>query len=226
MQYIEKQGLVATKAELSALLACCADKGSLNGVGIIVRDGTLIAQASTGAAAIYHHGSTINDQGKPYEGEHEWQIGRDILATIAKTMGPTHEARFVVDKKGKMPRVRVFSIADDEQQCIADMSLDGHVSDQLAIKTMQATVPSSVPQFESTLASVLLNPNLMMIAAKAARACGAEECSVTFPDRYGSPVYFECCGIPTEDTPAPRWVLAIMQAIDLEPAAEPEEQES
>lgn len=211
MQFIKNQGILATKSELTALLACTTTSlPTLDGIGIRVADGKLLAQASNGAAAVYHHGPAYDGAGGSYDGEHQWQLSRSIVSSVAKLMGPAHEAHFVIDKKGKMPRCRIMVVGEDGSTQVNDLSLDGHVAEQLGLPSMIDTVPCEVPEFSSPLECFVADPRLLALLTRAAKACGARECKLTMPDADGKPIYGEACGLPDDSGAAPRWVVAIM----------------
>jgi hypothetical protein len=166
MQFIEKQGLIAHKAELVALLAFMGPSESeeLGGVGVRVDGTKLSARVSNGQASLIHESS-----GSDSTDSHEWQIGRDTIHCIAQMMTPKDEVIFSMNR-GKMVRGLVRDIESLGE--IASLDLSGRIGEQMTL------VQDLAPQERSDEISIIVNPSLLGLLPKVGKAAGSDLCMV------------------------------------------------
>lgn len=210
MFYTKDLGITATKAELVALLQFTRnDVDTLSGVGFRVEDGKLLAQATNGASAVYHHGEALDGHGGKYDGNHEWQLGSEGLSRIAKSMTGKDEVVLSVNRDGRLTVALVREEADGDPKIKID--LDGHVSEQLSIN-LTNVAPARPVASANTIGRMGLAPSLLAPIAKVARACGGGASRWTFPPDDKSPVYIEIDGGGrlADDLDVAAWVVVVM----------------
>jgi hypothetical protein len=164
MQFIEKQGLIAHKAELVALLAFMGPSESeeLGGVGVRVDGTKLSARVSNGKASLIHESS-----GSDSTDSHEWQIGRDTIHCIAQMMTPKHEVVFALNR-GKMVRGLVRDFETNGEH--ASLDLSGRIGEQM---TLVQEMDPVAPNDEVLIA---VNPSVLGLLPKVGKATGTDIC--------------------------------------------------
>jgi hypothetical protein len=208
MLYTKDLGIVATKAELVALLQFTSDANErTSGVGFRIQNGRLLAQATNGHAAVYHHSDALDGKGGKYTGTHEWQVSADFLAR--QTVKRGEEIVLCVDKAGKLTDALVRDIESGEAKGIAPLA--GHIGEQMAIAITEK-IPERPTRSQSPTDHVCLAPTLLSKVAKVARACSAGASRWTVPASHLDPVYIEVDsgGNLSDDLEIAAWIVVVM----------------
>ncbi len=164
MQFIEKQGLIANKSELVALLAFMgpAESEEFGSVGVRVDAEKLSARVSNGQASLIHE-----SQGSESVSSHEWQIGRDTIQCVAQMMTPKDEVVFALNR-GKMVRGLVRDAETKSER--ASLDLAGRIGEQMAL---MRDPEKRDPNDEVW---IVVNPSLLGLLPKVGKAAGTDLC--------------------------------------------------
>jgi hypothetical protein len=130
MQFTHDIGIVATKAELDALLAFSKDTNDAS-ITIRVRAGKLLAIASCGRSSVYHHGEAWDGAGEPATERCIWQVNAELLRRINKGLGNDEELLLSIDDVHHLTHAVVRTIEDNETKQKID--LDSFVTSQLEL---------------------------------------------------------------------------------------------
>ena len=217
MQYTDGIGIQATQTDLVALLAFAKDDKDAK-ISVRVENGKLLAWATCGSAAVYHHGETWNGSGKPSQSCHNWQISTDAIEMIKKGMSSGDEVFFRTDSKLSIFDAEIRSIDTAEKK--PPIGLDGFVCEQLELD-LPAFIPDrpgrrtgEVPA--SAVASAF---TVLEKLKKVCKAADTEAARFYSPSDPHKPVYVEV-DKPSRlsDEEQPRWV-AVLMPLRLEEAA-------
>lgn len=222
MYFVKDQGIIAARAELAAMLAFVGTKENLDGIGITIDGGRLLAQASNGSAAVYNHGDALDGKGGPYEGKHEFQIPGDAVKMIRKSMDGKDEVLFTLNKAGRLTTAKIRDI--ESASVRGEFSLAGMVSEQLAIE-MAKSIPSRPSKVSKPVGEIAIAPSLFALMTRVATAAGTNVCRITLPKGELDPVYCEIDEAGSLcDSERPRWVVVAMP-VNLHAKAEEEAEE-
>jgi hypothetical protein len=169
MQFIEKQGLIANKSELVALLAFMgpAESEEFGGVGVRVDGAKLSARVSNGQASLIHESNDTVTLGSESESTHEWQIGRDTIQCLAQMMTPRDEVVFALNR-GKMVRGLVRDAETRSER--ASLDLAGRIGEQMAL------IQDPAKQDPTNEVLIVVNPSLLGLLPKVGKAAGTDLC--------------------------------------------------
>jgi len=208
MQFIEGHGIITTKSQLRALLAFTGDAERLDGVGFEIRDGRMLAWASDGHSAVYHHSTAMDGKGGPYAGSHEWQIAADALSRVVKAMENGDEAVLVLSSRGDLREARIREIESGQEKLT--ISLANHVTNELSLN-LPCVVPSRPTPVESPVFQIGLDTDLLARLKRVSAACECSVCRLTLPDDQAKPVHFEIDQMGNlADTGQVAWVGVLM----------------
>lgn len=188
MLYTKDLGIVANKAELAAILQFTGTGDRFSCVAFRVEDGSLLARATNGIAAVYHHSDALDGKGGKCTEEHAWQVGSDFLEFLKKGMRSTDEVVLCVDRKGRLTNAIVRDVESSEASSKSDMA--GHVTEQGDLDITDG-VPVNPTPAPDALRQVALDPHLLTLVAKVSRACGTGASRWTMPKDERSPVTIE-----------------------------------
>jgi hypothetical protein len=193
-----------------------------SGIGVPVKNAKLLAQATNGTSAVYHHGDASDGEGGKYIGQHEWQLDGESVSMIAKAMDGADEVLFAVDKKGKMTRAIIRHAESSEQR--GEFSLAGKVDTQLALE-MTKVVPERPQPYGMQVAQIGIAPTMLASVLKVAKAVGTNVCRITVPDDETKPVYVEVDeGGALADAARIRWIVVLAPCrIGVDPAKSADE---
>lgn len=209
MLYSSDLGITATKPDLVAILQFTADTENYGWVAFAVEEGSLIASASNGSAAVTHRSAALDGKGGKSADEYEWQVSADLLKRLAKSMGTKDEVVLTLDRKREsLSDAIVREIESGEAKSKTDLA--GHLNEQVSIAATRVT--SYKPRAKAPAPTVALDPHWLSLVAKVGRAHGAASCRWVIPSTEREPLHIEIDtaeNLAAESTPA--WSVLIGQ---------------
>ena len=204
MIYTQGKGIVATAAELKALLVF-TDAESV--VDFIVRDGFFVARAGN-PHTVHHAVEVWSEKGKLPE-ELAWQFEAATLKRIAKIAGKDEEIFFPVAKSGHISRYRIRAIdCDDTTTANHEGSLDGHVTHQTLVP--MGVVPELPTEIADSDVWSQVDPAALAKLNTIAKAVGNGRLRMFPIDSFQGRT---CVAIDTarrfNDEEPPRWVVSL-----------------
>lgn len=220
MLYSSDLGITATKPDLVAILQFTADTENYGWVAFAVEEGSLIASASNGSAAVTHRSAALDGKGGKSADEYEWQVSSDLLKRLAKGMKPQDELVLTLDRKREsLSDAIVREIESGEAKSKTDLA--GHLNEQVSIAATRVT--SYKPRAKAPAPTVALDPRLLGLVAKVSRAHGSTSCRWVIPSTEREPLHIEIDtaeNLAAESTPA--WAIVIGQLVLGEEEPSPE----
>lgn len=207
MQYTDGTGIQATKLELSALLKFCgADRFDM--VSIKLEAGHLLAWATNGISALYHHGVTLNGSGKPSKADDSWQIPGDQLRTIVKAAASGDEVIFAITKSRQLASATLRDIKTSTEHGKLDLSNVGTTGELFDIRTI---VPPRPERDGAAVTNLMVAPSLLAALRSVSKATAADACRVWMPSSWRKPIYVELDSVTSlSDSEQPHWVAVLM----------------
>lgn len=189
MQFTHDIGIVATKAELKAILGFAKDSDDAK-ISFRVQDGKLVAWAASSIAAVYHHGLAFDGKGKPATEDNSWHVTVDILRRIERGMTSKDEVVLHVNRALHFTEAEVRTIEDS--QSMTRTSLDGHGSEQIDL-SLPNTLPTRPDRYtgEIPTSKLTLGMTTLLLLKDVAKAVGTEANRFYITSNASAPVYVE-----------------------------------
>lgn len=226
MQYTDNVGIQGTKAEFAALLEFCGESSEkFTGISIKLERGKLLAWATNGLAAIYHHGATYDGNGKPSQAEDAWQIPADVLRTILKAAGNKDELILSLTKRRALKDALIRDIETSTERGRFDLS---NTSTNGELFEIEHIVPSRPDRNSASVGCLNVAPSLLVLLKKVSKATGADACRIWMPESGIAPLYVEVDTLTAlSDEEQPRWIVVVMplrDADEAKPASDDDEE--
>lgn len=209
MQFTDNVGIIGTKLEFAALLKFCGEKSDkFTGISIKLERGKLLAWATNGISAIYHHGLTLDGAGKPSEATDAWQIPADVLGTVLKAAGNGDELILSLSKKRVLKDVLIRDIETSTERGRFDLSHTATNGEPFGIYHI---VPTRPDRNCSSVGCLNVAASLLELLRKVANATGSDACRIWMPETGAQPLYVEVDALTVlSDEEQPRWVVVLM----------------
>lgn len=224
MQFTDNVGISGSKLEFAALLKFCGEKsGKFTGISIKLERGKLLAWATNGISAIYHHGLTFDGSGKPSDATDAWQIPADVLGTVLKAAGNSDELILCLTKKRGLKDALIRDIETSTERGRFDLS---HTATNGELFAIDHIIPSRPDRNSVSVGCLNVATSLLELLRKVAKATGSDACRIWMPENGAQPLYVEVDTLTAlSDEEQPRWVVVLM-SLRTDDDSSPEEADS
>jgi hypothetical protein len=209
MQFTDNVGIIGSKLELAALLKFCGESSDkFTGISIKLERGKLLAWATNGISAIYHHGLTFDGAGKPSEATDAWQIPADVLSTVLKAAGNGDELILSLTNKRGLKDALIRDIETSTERGRFDLS---HTATNGELFAIEHIVPSRPDRNSCSVGCLNIATSLLELLRKVSKATGSDACRLWMPENGAQPLYVEVDTLTAlSDEEQPRWVVVLM----------------